>query len=115
LECFNDWSLNIEFGFQAAVVYIDFAKAFDSVSHQKLLIKLREYSIREKLLSWISTFFSGGTHQTGMNSILSNANDLLSGVVQGSSIGPILFVISTDDLIEALQQFGVTVKYIVCR
>ena len=34
LECFNDWSLNVEFGFQTAVVYIDFAKAFDSVSHQ---------------------------------------------------------------------------------
>ena len=110
LECFNDWSLNVEFGFQTAVVYIDFAKAFDSVSHQKLLIKLREYGIRGKLLSWLSNFFSGRTHQTRINNILSDVIGLLSGVVQGSSIGPILFVIFIDNLIEALQQFGVKVK-----
>jgi len=111
LECFNDWSLNIEFGFQTDVVYIDFAKAFDSVglSHQKLLIKLREYGIRGKLLSWLSNFFSRRTHQTRMNNILS---DVIASSVELFRVAVLALysVIFIDDLIEALQQFGVTVK-----
>ena len=56
LQCMDDWSLSIELGFQTVVVYIDFAEAFDTVSHRKLLHKLYYYGIRGILLSWFKCF-----------------------------------------------------------
>ena len=50
LESFNEWTLNIELGVQTAVVYIDFAKVFDNVSHHRLFVKLYAYGIRGKLV-----------------------------------------------------------------
>ena len=59
LESLNDWTLNIENGRRQAVAYIDFAKAFDSVCHDKLLAKMRQYGIGGPLLEWIGDFFDG--------------------------------------------------------
>ena len=53
IDCFNDWTLNIENKQSLDVIYIDFAKAFDSVVHRKLISKLTSYGIRGSLLSWI--------------------------------------------------------------
>ena len=52
----DDWSLGIELGFQTVVVYIDFAKASDTVSHSKLLHKLYYHGIRGVMLSWFKCF-----------------------------------------------------------
>jgi len=106
----NDWTLNIELGFQTAVVYIDFAKAFDTVSHKRLFVKLHAYGIPGTFLSWLLNFFSDRTHQTKIHSLLSEPENLLSGVIQGSGIGPIKFVMFINDLVDALKQFGVCVK-----
>ena len=54
LESFNEWTLNIELCVQTAVMYIDFAKAFDNVSHHRLFVKLYVYGIRGKPLSWLA-------------------------------------------------------------
>jgi len=56
LESLNDWTLNIENGRRQAVAYIDFAKAFDSVCHNKLLAKMRQYGICGPLIEWILIF-----------------------------------------------------------
>jgi len=106
----NDWTLNIELGFQTAVVYIDFAKAFDTVSHHRLFLKLHAYGILGKLLSWFSNFLSDRIIQTRINSSSSQPENLLSGVIQGSGVGPIMLVMFTNDLIDALKRFGVFVK-----
>jgi len=110
LQCMNDWSLNIELGCQTVVVYVDFAKAFDTVCHSKLMYKLYSCGIRGSLLSWIKNFFSGRSHQTKVNGTLSDFTDLISGIVQGSGIGPILFIIFINDLIAALERYGVYCK-----
>jgi len=73
----------LELGFQTAVVYIDFAKAFDTVSHKRLFVELHAYGT---FLSWLLNF-SDRTHQTKINSSLSEPENLLSGVIQGSGIG----------------------------
>ena len=57
----DDWSLGIELGFQTVVVYIDFAKASDTVSHSKLLHKLYYYGIRGVMLSWFKCFLDSRT------------------------------------------------------
>jgi len=56
LETLNDWTVAINSGNGVTAAYIDFAKAFDSVSHQKLLYKLQNYGISGNLLNWIKNF-----------------------------------------------------------
>ena len=109
LESLNDWTLNVELGYQTVIVYVDFAKAYDTVSHNKLISKLHLYGIRGSLLLWIkSFFFSERSHQTKVNGIVSDPTELLSDVVQGSGIGPIMFIVFTNDLIDVLEHYGVT-------
>jgi len=91
-------------------IYVDFANAFDTVSHNKLMCKLYSYGIRGPLLLWLQRFFLNRTHQTKVGGSISELSDLISGVVQGSSIKPIMFILFTNDLIAALEQHGVTAK-----
>ena len=56
LEVMEDWSAAVESGEPVDVAYLDFAKAFDSVPHKRLIEKLHAYGIRGKLLDWISAF-----------------------------------------------------------
>jgi len=58
IDCFNDWTLNIENKQSLDVIYIDFAKAFDSVVHRKLILKLMSYGIGGCLFSWICNFLN---------------------------------------------------------
>ena len=73
------------------VAYVDFSKASDSVSHEKLFVRIASYGIRGNSLQWLREYFSERTHQTRVGFSLSAVIDLLSGVVQGSGIGPSFF------------------------
>ena len=53
---FNDWSISVQSKEQATIVYIDFTKAFDLVSHQKLFAKLHSYDVRDNVLLWLQNF-----------------------------------------------------------
>jgi len=76
-----------------AIIYLDFHKAFDVVSHTKLMLRLSHYGIRGSVLSWLKNVFTGRTHQTKIDNILSDSVNLVSGVVQGSGIGPLMFLV----------------------
>lgn len=110
LECVNDWTLAVQNKQGVTIAYIDFARAFDTVSHKKLIVRLFSYGIRGALLQWIEKFFENRTHQTRVGQCLSGAAHLLSGVVQGSGIGPMMFLIFIDELAKLLECHGVTAK-----
>ena len=110
LECFNDWTLTILSKEQQVIVYIDFSKAFDVVSHPKLFARLHSHGVRGAVLLWLKSFFAGRSHQTKVESTLSDTAVLLSGVVQGSGIGPLMFLTYINELISILEEFGVVVK-----
>ena len=100
LESINDWTIAIKNKKSVIVAYIDYSKAFDTVSHSKLLNKLTAYGISGCLLAWIAGFLSNRTQQTRVGSILSNIANLISGVVQGSVIGPLLFLLFINDVVD---------------
>jgi len=110
LESLDDWTLCIQTRQQVSVVYIDFSKAFDVVSHNKLIARLYSYGVRGSVLLWIKNFLSNRTQQTRVEVSLSDVVSLLSGVVQGSGIGPVLFLTYINELANILESYGVHVK-----
>jgi len=111
LEAVNDWTLVLQNKRSVTIAYIDFARAFDSVSHPKLFARLGAYGIRGNLLNWLMNFLSDRTHKTRVGQYLSALVKLLSGTVQGSGIGPILFLIYIDGLAKLLKNHGYTAKF----
>jgi len=92
------------------IIYVDFSKAFDVVQHDKLFVKLQAYGIDGTLLEWIMDLLTNPTFQTRINDLLSAVSNLLSGIIQGSVIGPLMFLIYINHLIELLNNYKIPVN-----
>ncbi len=80
------------------MIYLDFCKAFDSVPHKELLYKLWRIGITGDLWLWFKNYLSDRSHYVQFNNVASSTEAVLSGVPQGSILGPLLFIIYVNDI-----------------
>ena len=95
-----------------SVLYLDFSKAFDTVPHNLLIRKVRNFGIGGKLLKLINNYLSGRVQSVKVNNTVSSPLRVTSGVLQGSILGPLLFLMYINDLPDSFQEcFGYADDY----
>ena len=100
----NDWTSTISNHNTVAIAYIDFMKAFDSFCHTKLFLRLSSLGITGNLLllAWIKNFSTDRQQCTWVGDKVSDTVKILSGVIQGSCLGPVLFVFYINSITKVL-------------
>ena len=98
---------NIENKSDIDILFFDFAKAFDAVNHDLLLLKLNAYGFNKYLLSWIANFLMDRKQFVCIGTKVSNVKPVQSGVIQGSIIGVLLFLLFINNLPDVVRTSNV--------
>ena len=98
LQVLHEIGESLDKRIQTDILYLDFAKAFDKVDHQLLIKKLRRVRVGRNLLAWFENYLTDRHQQVTVPGKTSQSIPVLSGVPQGSILGPLLFLVYVNDI-----------------
>ena len=107
LAHYDELYTNLCGSYDSDTIYLDFSKAFDKVDHALLIKKLECYGVGGKLLKWITSFLANRTQQVVVDGCMSYIVNVISGVPQGSVLGPLLFLIFIDDITKSVHHSSI--------
>ena len=99
----KQWMEVLNVRHEIRAIFLDISHAFDMVWHPALLTKLSSNGIQGHLHSWLADFLSCRSHRVALNGVLSFPLPVQAGVPQGSILGPVLFLVSINNLSDSLE------------
>jgi hypothetical protein len=104
IEVYDELCKAVEKGKEIRIVFLDISKAFDRVWHAGLLNKLKGSGIRGKLLQWLKSYLTDRQQRVTINGVQSPWGKILAGVLQGSVLGPLLFLIFINNITHVIRR-----------